>query len=78
MEHVDSSFCSQTVTQEKPEELIRNLDSKKIVQSTDIPTKSVKKCGCLFSKYITTSISKCISEGIYVDTFKKAAVHPEE
>ena len=43
MENVDSSFCFQTVTQEKNKELITKLDFKKSVQCADITTKLVKK-----------------------------------
>ena len=63
-----------TVTEEKTAELITNLDTKKAVQSTDISLKTVKQLGCLLRKYIITSINKCISEGIHVDTFKKDKV----
>ena len=42
----------------------------------DIPTKLVKEFCCLFSNFIASNVNKCINEGTYVDTFKKAKIRP--
>ena len=76
MEGTNSSFVFETVTKEKIEKLITNLNIRKAVQSNDIPTKLVKEFGYLFSKYIATSINRCITGGTFVNAFKKAEVQP--
>ena len=52
------------------------MNIRKAVQSNDIPTKLIKEFGYLFSKYIATSINKCITGDIFVDAFKKDEVWP--
>ena len=75
MQGTNSSFVFETVTKEKIEKLIKNLNIKKAVQSNDIPpTKLVKEFGYLFSKYIATSINRCITGGTFVNV--KAEVRP--
>ena len=76
MQGANSSFVFETVTKEKIEKLITNLNIRKAVQSNDIPTKLVKEFGYLFSKYIATSINRCITGGAFVNAFKKAEVRP--
>ena len=76
MQGANSSFVFETVTKEKIEKLIKNLNIKKAVQSNDIPTELVKEFGCLFSKYIFTSINRCITGRSFVNAFKKAEVRP--
>ena len=76
MQGANSSFVFETVTKEKIEKLITNLNIRKAVQSNDIPTKLVKEFGYLFSKYIATSINRCITGGTFVNAFKKAEVWP--
>ena len=77
MQGANSSFVFETVTKEKIEKLIKNLNIKKAVQSNDIPTKLVKEFGYLFSKYIATSINRCITTGdTFVSAFKKGEVRP--
>ena len=76
MEGTNSSFVFEIVTKEKIEKLITNLNIRKAVQSNDIPTKLVKEFDYLFSKYIATSINRCITEGTFVNAFKKAEVRP--
>ena len=71
MQGANSSFLFETVTKEKIEKLITNLNIRKVVQSNDIPTKLVKEFGYLFSKYIATSIKRCITGGTFVNAFKK-------
>ena len=58
MEDANSSFVFETVTKEKIEKLITNLNIRKDVQSNDIPTKLVKEFCYLFSKYIATSLNR--------------------
>ena len=53
MQGANSSFVFETVTKEKIEKLITNLNIRKAVQSNDIPTKLVKESGYLFSKALT-------------------------
>ena len=74
MQGVNSYFVFEAVTKEKIEKLIKNLNIKKAVQSNDIPTKLVKEFGYSFSKYIATSINRCITGGTFVNAFKKAEV----
>ena len=71
MQAANFSFVFETVTKEKIEKLITNLNFRKGVQSNDIPAKLLKEFGYLFSKYITTSIKKCIIVGTFVNAFKK-------
>ena len=74
MQDANSSFVSETLTKEKTEKLIANLNIRKAVQLNDIPTKLVKEFGYLLSKYIATSINRCITGGTFVNAFKKAEV----
>ena len=74
MKGTSSWFSFQNVTTEKTAKIITNLDNEKAVQSTDIPTKLVKKFGCLFSSFLAFNVSKCINEATNVDAFKKAEV----
>ena len=76
MQGANSSFLFETVKKEKIEKLITNLNIKKAVQSNDIPTELVKEFGYLFSKYIATSINRCITGGTFVNAFKKTEVRP--
>ena len=76
MQGANSSFVFESVTKEKIENLITNLNTKKAVQSNDIPIKLVTKFGYLFLKYIATSINRCTAGGTFVNAFKKAAVRP--
>ena len=76
MEGANSFLVFETVTKEKIEKLIMNLNIRKAVQSNDIPTKLVKEFGYLFSEYIATSINRCITGGAFVNAFKKAGVRP--
>ena len=76
MEDANSSFVFETVTKEKIEKLITNLNIRKAVQSNDILTKLVKEFSYLFSKYIASSINRCITGGTFVNAFKKSEVRP--
>ena len=76
MQDVNSSFVFETVTKVKIGKLITSLNFRKDAQSNDIPTKLIKEFGYLFSKYITTSINRCVAGGTFVNAFKKAEVLP--
>ena len=76
MQDANASFVFETVTKEKIEKLITNLNIRKDIQSNDIPTKLVKEFGYLLSKYIDTSITRSITGGIFVNAVKKAEVRP--
>ena len=65
MEDANSSFVFETVTTEKFEELITNLNIRNAVQS-----------GYLFSRYTATTINRCITGGTFVNAFKKTEVWP--
>ena len=67
VELANSSFIFETVTKEKIEKLVTNLNIRKAVQSNYISTKLVKELGYLFSKYIVISINRCITEGTFVN-----------
>ena len=67
VELANSSFIFETVTKEKIEKLVTNLNIRKAVQSNDISTKLVKELSYLFSKYIVISINRCITEGTFVN-----------
>ena len=76
MQGANSSFVFETVRKEKIEKLITNLNIRKAAQFNDIPKKLVKEFGYLFSKYIATSINRCMTGGSFVNAFKKAEVRP--
>ena len=76
VEGTNSSFVFETVTKEKIEKITTNLNTTKAVQSDDIPTKLVEEFGHLFSRYIATSINRCITGGTISNAFKKAVVRP--
>ena len=67
VELANSSFIFETVTKEKIEKLVTNLNIRKAVQSNDISAKLVKELGYLFSKYIVISINRCITKGTFVN-----------
>ena len=52
--------------------LIRLLNNKKAVQSTDIPTKLIKE----YCEFIHKNINLCIVAGKFIDDFKQAEVRP--
>ena len=76
MEGANSSFVFETVTKEKTEKLVTNLNIRKAVQSNDIPTKLIKEFCYLFPKYIAASINSCIAEGTFANTFNNNEVRP--
>ena len=76
MENSDSSFSFQHVPKDKITKTIKMLDPKKVVQSNDIPTKSIKSFIGFLSDYIYINLSKCIKNGEYVEDFKKAEGRP--
>ena len=70
------SFTFQPATKNQISNLIKLLNHKKAIQSTDIPTKLIKKLCDFFSEFIYKSINHCITEGNFIADFKKAEVLP--
>ena len=64
----NSYFGFETVTKEKIEEPVTNLDIRKAAKFNDIPTKEF---GYLFFIYIATSINRYIAKGTFAHTFKR-------
>ena len=56
------AFTSQHVTKNQISNLIKHLNGKKAVQSTNIPTKLMKEFCDFFSDFIYKSINHCITE----------------
>ena len=76
MTNSELSFTFQLVTKNQISNLIKLFNDKKAVQSTDIPTKLIKKFCDFFSEFIYKSINHCITEGNFIADFKKAEVLP--
>ena len=76
MTNSELSFTFQPVTNNQISNLMKLLNDKKAVQSTDIPTKLIKKFCDFFSEFIYKSINRCITEGNFIADFKKAEVLP--
>ena len=76
MTHSKLTFSFQPITKERISNLIRLLNNKKAIQSTDIPTKLIKKYCVFFSKFIQKDINLCIAAGKFIADFKQAEVRP--
>ena len=76
MTNYELSFTFQPVTNNQISNIIKVLNDKKAIQSTDIPTKLIKKLCDFFSEFIYKSINHCITEGNFIADFKKAEVLP--
>ena len=76
MAHSELTFSFQPVTKEQITNLIRLLNNKKAIQSTDIPTKLIKEYCVFFSEFIHKDINLCIAAGKFIDDFKQAEVRP--
>ena len=72
MANSELSFSFQPATKNQISNLIKLLNDKKAIQSTDIPTKLIKKFCDFFSEFIY----KSITEGNFIVDFKKAEVLP--
>ena len=72
MTNFELSFTFQPVTKNQISNLIKHLNDKKAVQSTDIPTKLIKELCNFFSEFIYKSINHCITEGSFIADFKVA------
>ena len=72
MTNFELSFTFQPVTKNQISNLIKHLNDKKIVQSTDIPTKLIKKFFDFFSEFIYKRANHCITEGSFTADFKVA------
>ena len=76
MTNSELSFTFQPVTKNQISNLIKHLNDKKAVQSTDIPTKLIKEFCDFFSEFIYKSINHCITEANLIASFKVAEVRP--
>ena len=76
MTRSELTFSFQPVTKEQITNLIRLLNNKKAIQSTDIPTKLIKEYCVFFSEFIHKDINLCIAAGKFIDDFKQAEVRP--
>ena len=76
MTNFELSFTFQPVTKNQISNLIKHLNDKKAVQSTDIPTKLIKEFCDFFSEFIYKSINHCITDGSLIADFKVAEVRP--
>ena len=76
MTNSELSFTFQPVTKNQISNLIKHLNDKKAVQSTDIPTKLIKEFCDFFSEFIYKSINHSITEGSFIADFKVAEVRP--
>ena len=65
-----------SITKNLISNLIKHLNDKKAVQSTDIPTKLIKEFCDFFSEFIYKSINHCITEGSFIADIKLAEVRP--
>ena len=72
----NSELAFQPVTKNQISKSIELLNDKKLVQSTDIPTKLIKKLYDSFSSFVYKSINHCITEGNFIADFKEAEVRP--
>ena len=75
MTRSELTFPFQPVTKEQITNLIRLLNNKKAIQSTDIPTKLIKEYCIFFSEFIHKDI-KDIAARKFIDDFKQAEVRP--
>ena len=66
----------QSVTKEQVTNLIRLLNNKKAIQSTDITTKLRKEYCAFFSEFIHKDINLCIAAVNFIDDFKQVEVRP--
>ena len=76
MTNSERSFTFQPVTKNQISNLVKLLNDKKAIQSTDIPTKLIKKFCNFFSEFRYKSINHCITEGKSIADFKNAEVLP--
>ena len=76
MANSELSFTFQPVTKNQISNLIKLLNDKKAVQSTDIPTKLIKEFCDFVSEFIYKSINHCITEGNFTADFQAAEVRP--
>ena len=76
MTRSELTFSFQPVTKEQITNLIRLLNNKKTIQSTDIPTKLIKEYSVFFSEFIHKDISLCIAAGKVIGDFQQAEVRP--
>ena len=71
MTHSEPTFSFQPVTKEQITNLIKLLNNKKAIQSTDIPIKLIKEYCVFFSEFIQKDINLCIAVGKFKETVSK-------
>ena len=76
MTRSELTFLFQHVRKEQITNLIRLLNNKKAIQSTDIQTKLVKEYCVFFPEFIHKDINLCKAAGKFIDDFKQAEVCP--
>ena len=74
MTHSELTFSFQPVTKEQISNLIKLLNNKKTIQSTDIPTKLIKEYCIFSSEFIHKDINLFIAAGNFVYDFQQADV----
>ena len=52
------------------------LQSNKVIQNTDIPTKSIKDNADIYAEFVFTSLNKCIEQSVFTSKLKLANIRP--
>ena len=73
---LDSVFSFRKTTQEDVSKVIRDLNTKKSCQASDIPTKIIKLNSDIFSNLIYKHFNYCIDEGEFPNDLKHADIVP--
>ena len=56
--------------------VINNLDTSKVTQQCDIPTKIIKDNKDLFSYFISASFNNAVNKGVFPNELKQADIKP--
>ena len=72
----DQSFSFGPVTYDDVLKKINTLDTEKVSQQSDIPTKILKQNSDYFAEYFYENINQCISKSIFPSDLKLADVTP--
>ena len=70
------SFSFGPVTYDDVLKKVNTLDTAKVSQQSDIPTKILKQNSDYFAEYFNKNINQCISKSIYPSNLKLADVTP--
>ena len=73
---LDSVFSFRTTTQEEASKVIRDLNTKKSCQTSDIPTKIIKLNSDIFSNLIYKHFNYCIDKCEFPNDLKHADIVP--